>query len=235
MKKIILGLGIIGTLLFAESASSEYTNMKDIEILTSKIKIKDNSPWNINNLYNEKNKSFFIPYQLWTGAKWDGDKNKKCTHQVDNTFYVNGNSPTKITGTTKWESPKTGKVYDIWKREKLNNHNNILKRKKSKKLKEQYFTCHEKGIGRVFDNRRGGRYSDVGKCKFPAGYGWKIGERQECLKTAIEITQIDFDKENNLTGLEFKFWYQNRKSGNLVLDHKYRYQPNIGMTKADKQ
>ena len=223
MKKVILGLGIVGTLLFTGCASSGYTNMKDIEVLTTKEVKNNNSPWNINNLYSKNDKSFFIPYQLWTGAKWDGDKNKKCTHQVDNTFYVNGKDPTKITGTTKWESPETGEVYDIWKREKLNRH------------KEQYFVCHDKGIGRVFDSRRGGRYSDIGKCKFPAGYGWKIGERRECLKTAIEITQIDFDKENNLTGIEFKFWYQSRKSGNLVLDHKYRYEPNIGMIRADKQ
>jgi hypothetical protein len=33
-------------------------------------KAKDSS-WHISNLYNCENNSFFVPYHLWTGAKWN--------------------------------------------------------------------------------------------------------------------------------------------------------------------
>lgn len=222
MRKIVLGFGVLFVLLITGCTTTSYNNMNDIDKLISKGIDKNNSPWNLTNLYNKEDKSFFIPYQLWTGAEWDGNKKSKCIHQADSTFYVNGKDPTTIKGTIKWKSPQTGKTYDIWKREKINRH------------KEQYFVCHEKGIGRVYDSRSGGRYSDKGKCKFPAGYGWKIDEKQECLQTAIKITQIEFNKENNLTGIEFIFWYEN-SYGELVIDHKYRYEPNIGMIRATKQ
>ena len=38
------------------------------------------SPWSINNLYDCENRSLFIPYQLWTGADWDGNKDAPCRH-----------------------------------------------------------------------------------------------------------------------------------------------------------
>ena len=222
MKKIILGLGTIGILLFTGCASPGYTNMQEIDKLVSKGIPGNGSPWHIDNLYNKSDKSFFIPYQLWTGAKWDGDKNKPCMHKANSYFSTNGRSPTTIKGPFEWKNPETGSLETIWKREKEDGS------------KEQYFTCHKKGIGRVYDSR-GGVYSNTGKCKFPAGFGWKIGQRVKCLETAIEITAISFDKKNNLNGLEFKFWYQNKRNGNLVLDHIYWYEPNVGMLTADQQ
>lgn len=39
-----------------------------------------NSPWNISNLYDCESKEIFIPYQLWSGAQWDGNKQTHCIH-----------------------------------------------------------------------------------------------------------------------------------------------------------
>lgn len=183
---------------------------------------KGESPWHISQLYNCEKKELFIPYQLWTGAKWDGNKNSSCMHEANTSFYVNRTSGTTIKGPEKWKNPETEKVETVWKREKMNGS------------KQQYFTCNEKGIGRVYDSRRGGRYYDSGRCKFPAGYGWEVGKQRRCRNTAIEISKIELDSKNNLSAIEFKWWYENR-NGDYIHDHTYRYEPNIGCVNAWKQ
>ena len=133
------------------------------------------SPWHVNNLYDCRTRELFVPYQLWTGAKWDGRKDGPCMHKADNTFSVNDRSLTRISGPKKWRNPKTDKEEMVWVREKVQG------------WKEQYFTCHEKGVGRLYDSRRP-RYYRNGRCKFPAGNGWKVGVRRDCRSTSIEIT-----------------------------------------------
>lgn len=179
---------------------------------------KGSSPWHISNVYNCENKSFFIPYQLWTGMDWNGDKNVSCEHDADSSLYVNGTSGTTIKGMTKFEDLKTGIKAKIWKREKMDGS------------KQQYFTCNENGIGRIYDKRGSKeRYFDLGRCKFPAGYNWKIGEKRECVDTSIEITNMAFDDDKNLYSIEFK-WFSND-----TYDHKYKYVKGTGMTNAWKQ
>ena len=108
----------------------------------------------------------------------------------------------------------------VWDRSKVNGS------------KMQYFVCHNKGIGRVFEVRKGReRQFKQGRCKFPAGYGWEPGKRSECVDTALKIYQIEFGGDHNLSGLEFEYWFKTRSRG-LVLNHKYRYVPNEGMTNA---
>ena len=43
-------------------------------------------PWHISNLYNCANKELFIPYQLWTGAVWNGDKNANCMQPTQEVY-----------------------------------------------------------------------------------------------------------------------------------------------------
>lgn len=178
------------------------------------------SPWGIANLYDCETDTLFIPYQLWSGALWDGNKAAGCMHVADTTFYVNGISGTVISGPEKWQYPPLDIELDVWTRDKLNGS------------KSQYFTCHEKGIGRVHDSRRG--YYPLGRCKFPAGFGWPIGVRRECRETAIEITKVELDVESRLAALEFKWWFEN-SNGQLIHDHTYRYEPNIGSVNAWRQ
>ena len=79
--------------------------------------------------------------------------------------------------------------------------------------------------GRVYDSR-GPIYWTPGRCKFPAGPGWKIAERRHCQDTSIEITGVSIDENGDLVELLFKWWFDS------TLDHIYRYAPNIGMTHA---
>ncbi|MBF0195237.1 MAG: hypothetical protein HQL71_11815 [Magnetococcales bacterium] len=184
-------------------------------------KVKDGSPWNITNLYDCQKKQLFIPYQLWTGVKWDGNKDSNCIHKADSTFWVNDVSGTTIKGPKEWKHPETDENMAIWVRAKIDGS------------KQQYFVCHEKGIGRVYDSRKP-KYYEVGRCKFPAGFGWKVGKKRSCDSTAIEITNIELDDKHNLQAIYFNYWNIGY-SGSYVLDHKYRYVPNKGMTNAWKQ
>ena len=178
--------------------------------------MKGGSPWNVTNLYDCEARRLFIPYQLWTGARWDGNKDARCMHKADTLFHVNGRSATTIKGPREWKGRQ------IWAREKVNGS------------KTQYFECHDKGIGRVYEIRNGRerKYRKAGRCKFPAGYGWEPGKRRECAGTALEIYLIEFDGDYNLSALEFGYWYKSRSRGEYVLDHKYRYVPEQGMTDA---
>ncbi len=174
------------------------------------------SPWRVKNLYDCRTRELFVPYHLWTGAKWDGRKDGPCMHKADNTFSVNRRSLTRIRGPKKWSNLESGENEMVWVREKLNRH------------KVQYFTCHSEGIGRVYDSR-GPRYYYTGRCKFPAGKGWKISSRRDCEDTSLEIIHVGLDDKGHLNEIKFKWWTRHR------LDHIYRYVPNRGMTNAWKQ
>ena len=137
-------------------------------------------------------------------------------HTANSSFNVDGNSETTIRGPEQWLNPKSGKVELVWIRLKLDNS------------KVQFFTCHEKGIGRVYDSRKP-KYYLSGRCKFPAGYNWNILKKRACGNTAIRITQIGIDEFGELTHIIFKWWVTG------ILDHVYRYAPNYGMTNAWEQ
>ncbi len=212
-------LAILVCGLFVGSATSiwaEDTTAQSFHNLACANYPPSSSPWRIGNLYDCQTRKMFVPYQLWTGASWDGRKDGPCMHKVDNTFTVNRKSQTRITGPKQWLNVESGEQEMVWVREKVNGR------------KTQYFTCHEEGIGRVYDSR-GPRYYQVGRCKFPAGHGWKIRSRRDCQSTSIETTHIGLDDTGHLKTLEFKWWSRS------TLDHIYRYVPNQGMTNAWKQ
>ena len=179
---------------------------------------ESDSPWHIGNLYDCESRSMFIPYHLWTGAEWDGNKDGPCMHEASTTFFVNRRSKTTIEGPKEWRGQ------EIWVRAK------------SDGSKTQYFECHDRGIGRVYENRKGRKrvYRKTGRCKFPAGYGWQMSRKRYCTRTAIELDKMEFDSNRELLALEFKWWYKAR-SGGYVFDHRYRYQPNVGSTNAWRQ
>ena len=171
------------------------------------------SPWHFQRLFNCDDETFYIPFQLWTGAKWNGDREAGCMHAVDHTFMVNGTSQTRISGPYERVNPISATRENYWKREKL------------QVPKVQYFTCHELGIGHVFDNRFPKDYAS-GRCEFPAGPGWQVGQKRQCDNTTIEVTRFELNAERELNAIEFKWWYGN------TLDHVYRYVREQGMTAA---
>ena len=192
------------------------TNMVQLHQLACTTQIDNSGPWGITNLYDCETQTLFIPYQLWTGSSWQGNKQADCMHLTGSFFVVDGESETTIKGPEDWLNPTTGLNQQIWIRDKVDGS------------KTQYFGCHEKGIGRVYDSR-GTRYYKPGRCKFPAGFGWKIGKRRYCKQTSISISELKFDQNYRLEHIIFKWWYGN------TLDHIYRYKPDYGMTDAWQQ
>ena len=216
---IVTSFVLVSGLLFSfvTPVWAEDTSAQDFHKLACASYPPSSSPWHVGKLYDCKTRELFVPYQLWTGAKWDGRKEGPCMHKADTTFIVNNGSMTRIWGPKKWRNPKTDKEEMVWVREKVQG------------WKEQYFTCHAKGIGRLYDSRRP-RYYRNGRCKFPAGHGWKIGVRRDCLKTSLEITHVGLDDKGHLSEIKFKYWSRRDR-----LDHIYRYVPNQGMTNSWKQ
>ncbi|MCH9675689.1 MAG: hypothetical protein K0U93_29905 [Gammaproteobacteria bacterium] len=170
-------------------------------------------PWHVRNLYDCDARSLYVPYQLWTGEKWDGDKGAPCMHTANTRFMVNDVSDTTITGPITWTNPVSGIEEAYWSRRKANGS------------KTQYFTCHDKGIGRVFDSR-GARHYATGRCKFPGGAGWTVGQVRRCRDTSVEIASITLDSQDIVTGVMFNWWTGDR------FDHTYYYVPNQGMRYA---
>lgn len=189
--------------------------------------------WSKQNVYDPETDTYYIPYHLWTGAYWDGNKNENVILQsADTVFLVNGVSETRINGPETWRHPYLDKEFKVYRSTKSNRD------------KVQLFVFHENGIGRVYDHRPTrsyDRYYDGKEVKFPAGWGWKIGVPQtfsftiwdngkkKSMMTTIEITAIEFDHESVMTALKYNY------SVNGILDHKYVYSPRKGMVVAREQ
>tara|TARA_Y100001935_G_scaffold142133_2_gene117489 strand:+ start:13831 stop:14292 length:462 start_codon:yes stop_codon:yes gene_type:complete len=98
----------------------------------------------------------------------------------------------------------------------------------------QHYVCHEKGLARIYDQRfeqTGELDSLDGKeCKFPAGFGWKVGETQDCSKKspkAAKITELIFDE--NFILQKMSYTYEKKKGAKtLRKDDYYEYVPNKG-------
>ena len=177
------------------------------------------APWSKQNLYDPNTDAYYIPYELWTGAKWDGSK-IKSNHSADIRFMGNK----AIKGPKSWVHPKLNMEYTVY--ERINGN------------KTQLFTFYDDGIGRVSDNRKN-RYFNGG-IKFPAGPGWKIGKKvthvQDVWKkdkfysrnTSILINSIKFNSDGNMTSLTYTYFVDGTP------DHRYSYSPEKGMTEVEK-
>ena len=178
----ILNIIIISILTFIFSGcATTYNNTTQLNTATQNVcnsKNTNSSPWSIRNLYDCKTKSFFIPYQLWSGAKFYGNKGKL--------------QALSIIGTKKWTNPEDDIEYDIYIRDR------------SRKGKIQYFIANTMGIGRVYDNRDERYYAEA-RMKFPAGYSWRLNEQRSLGVTDIKIIDMTFS-DNNLEGITFKWW-----------------------------
>lgn len=189
-------------------------DMEALHELACSSQQSEKGPWHLTNLYDCESRTFFVPYQLWSGAEWDGNKDAPCMHPANTTFTVVNNGRTRtITGPKEWKGKQ------IWSRENANGR------------KTQYFECHSKGIGRLWEVRDGREktYRRAGRCKFPAGYGWEIGTRRRCSNTSVEIYLIELDGDHNLSALEFDWYRRTRSNPEHILRGKYRYEPNKGM------
>ena len=173
-------------------------------------------PWHISNLYNCVNKELFIPYHLWTGAKWDGDKNVECMHTTNKISVLESlekgyaKGEVIIKGPIKWEDDVTGEVRDVWRRTRSTSES------------QKYYVCHKRGIGVIHNANKPWVQWVRGLCNIPAGFGWKIGQKRTCIKTTVEIIDIELDSQNHLQNITVKYWFRDK------LRYRYVYAENYG-------
>ena len=228
MKKILAIALLTGTLAACQTTGSkhEIKNQSDVSNIVSQIPSTTSAdPWHFNNLYDPETKSFFIPYHLWTGAKWDGVKSTKdCMHSANNTWNYtntkNRNKFSEVSGPVSFTNKETGKDVETW----------LVKLDENS---EQNYICHEKGIARVYDKRPRfniDQYMNGRECKFPAGFGWKIGEKVDCDPVAPRVTRIEglfFDANFILQNMSFVYINKEGVTTRLLEDY-YEYKPELG-------
>lgn len=210
---------ILTSTSWAKEPGTVFTEKEQLHQHVCQIAAADSdSPWHIKNLYDCKKAELFVPYQLWTGSAWDGDKRAACTHPADiktslekpSDDYLSGEIV--ISGPESWEHPKTGDQLQVWKRS--------LSQYKGYK----YYYCHSRGIGTIFRSKKPDDIYLLGLCHAPGGDGWVIGMRRTCIKTTLEIDEIELDSNNQLISLSVKYWFRDK------LRYRYRYEPGRGTT-----
>jgi hypothetical protein len=160
------------------------------------------NPWQINQLYDAKTKSFYIPYEMWFSIPFQGNKEQPLP-----------NINTKeLKGPFTWYHPHLKKILNVYK--KISAHNIEL------------FTLYPRGIAKVYD-QKSNTYFNNG-LNFPAGYGWKsrtltniTQEKWQDNKHTIQtlglyIKKIEF-KKDMLDNIEYSIYL------NGVLENSYRY------------
>lgn len=210
-----------------EASASEVSIKKQSEAESAFAKaaqITSSNPWHFSNLYDDASNSFFIPYQLWSGATWDGTKSvENCMHAVKNTWvFKRGDRERKQRISAPVDFKKKGSAGEVmtFKSENRKNY--------------QHYICHKKGLARVYDQRfeqTGELDSLDGKeCKFPAGFGWQVDETRDCSENspkATRITELTFDKDFILQKMSYT--YEKKKGAKaLRTDDYYEYVPNKG-------
>lgn len=242
MMKTIKYLSIVGVVaFFCGCATTTYQNANQMQPMINKVcnnqKPITITPWSAYNLYDCKTNSWFIPYELWSGAEFSGDKQASKNHQVNNStqFAYREDKPSKlrtvdIKGAVPWINIKTSE------------NNNIYIRTEHKRdyKKIEYFTFNDIGIGRVFDNKgyqygltKSDRYFIGKHIKFPAGYGWKLNEPRTLYgevngierTTTINIKKLGFNKKTELEYIIFD-WVLNTKVPEKI---EYKYSKDIGL------
>jgi len=231
--KFITLLTISMTILFSTSHSFgaekyKVASKSDVTKLAETVGSQSASnPWYFNNLYDASSDSFFIPYHLWSGAKWDGVKSvEKCMHKANTTWTYfnprNTKSKGKIISPVKYPHPSSGEVFQTfeWKGRKGS----------------QNYICHSKGLARIYDHR----FKKAGlldspilngtECKFPAGFGWQIGVSQDCNPEAPKqttVTELMFDENFNLVKMKYTYTEKEGFSAKAADDY-YEYEVGKG-------
>jgi hypothetical protein len=231
--KFITLLTISMTILFSTSHSFgaekyKLASKSDVTKLAETVGSQSASnPYHFINLFDASSDSFFIPYQLWSGAKWDGVKSvEKCMHKANTTWTYfnprNTKSKGKIISPVKYPHPSSGEVFQTfeWKGRKGS----------------QNYICHSKGLARIYDHR----FKKAGlldspilngtECKFPAGFGWQIGVSQDCNPEAPKqttVTELMFDENFNLVKMKYTYTEKEGFSAKVADDY-YEYEVGKG-------
>jgi hypothetical protein len=182
--------------------------------------------------YDPATKTRFIPVELWTGSKWDG---QRTINQPQANLRFNGNKT--IRGLYDWKDPLTGQMRKVYQRDSPRGKNAIV---------TQIFAVREdgSGIGRLWDSRR--KEFERGESKFPLGE-WKQDETrtytietfdpqtkgQINIPTTVRITieQIDHRFEGNEHCMTFR--WQKMRGQKMTDNNAYTYCPGKGLASLD--
>lgn len=191
---------------------------------------EDKNPWD--QAYNSETKERFIPVELFTGAKWDG-QHELVMKEVSTTACVSANGRQcnnfYVTGPFKTESNDTkiewvGDEIPYYRRTFDNSYTGPV---------ESFFTINASrdGLVRIYDKRKewGERkYTGLGS-KFPLGY-WKQGEVRTYLSPRpIRIEILELDGPDHC--LTFRWTIGDGKRRNS--DNNYTFCPDIGFKSID--
>ncbi len=168
----------------------------------------------------------FIPIELWSGEKWNGNKELKMTPAE---FRFGKRKHKVITGPSQWQHPITKQQMLVY--ERTNNT--------TKGTKRQLFTLNPDGSGlaKVFDHRPGrkDRFQSVNAAIFPVGF-WKKGERREYRffefmngkkqsRTAtIRMRRLSFTYKGVEHAMKYDWILRNEK-GQILFHERYIYGP----------
>ena len=165
---------------------------------------------------NGKPSRRFIPFQLWSGAQWDGTF-EIVDYTVSRTDQPENNPPITIHGPIASEFAP-GQVYE--------------RSRKSPRLGVVYqlfqINRTRDGVAMVYQNR-GGKISKqtITENKFPLGW-WAAGEARtydDQGRTTITIEDLDFVYRGRPHSIKFH-WTTNLESDNTS---HYIYSPGIGL------
>jgi hypothetical protein len=182
----------------------------------------DRSPWDAASEYEGGRPARrFLPFQLWTGAAWDGAL-VLADHAVDRTETPERNVAIRIRGPLESERA-TGPVYE---RDRHARQGRIT----------QLFAINESrdGVAMVWQDRAG-RITDgvVTANKFPLGW-WRAGETRsydDRAQTSITIEDLDFTYKGVPHSIKFLWRTVFAKDG---VSH-YIFSPGVGLAWSQQE
>jgi len=189
---------------------------------------QEKDPWV--NAYNTSTKERFIPVELFTGARWDGNHElslKEASTTACAYFNDKWCDNYSITGPFKTVTNNT-KI--DWVGDEIPYYRRTFSTRRMGEV-ESFFTINNSkdGLVRIYDKRKrwGARTYDGLGSKFPLGY-WKQDEKRiygSRSKTSIEI--IELDGPNHC--LTFRWVIGDGKGRNI--DNNYTFCPDRGFSK----
>lgn len=172
----------------------------------------------------------FIPIELWSGAKWDGQRDLAM---AQTNFTFGKGDKKQITGPVDWRHPVTGQSLKVYERLYITTKGN----------KRQLFTLNppKTGLAKVFDHRPDSkdRYQSDNAVLFPLGV-WKKGELRDyrfdefvngkkVQRTAtIRMRRLSFTYKGVKHAMKYD-WILKDENGNILFHERFIYGPQKGL------
>jgi len=188
----------------------------------------EKNPWD--KAYNSATQQRFIPVELFTGVKWDGEHELKLKEASTSACASSSGRPCDNYYITGPFQTQTNNTKITWADDQVSYYRRTFSTRRMGQV-ESFFTINNSrdGLVRIYDKRKqwGARtYSGLGS-KFPLGY-WKQGEvRTYNSKMATRIEIIELNGPDNCLTFRWVIGKGDRKN----MDNNYTFCPDRGFTK----